>query len=84
MAFDDREKGALKKSVHWMRKIKHETMHSNPRHAYHEKLRRLKQQKHEDTLGLSTGQHDQKWIDKSKAIKQKISKTRVHPHKSPP
>ena len=84
MNFDEKEKNALKKSAAWLKKIKKETMHSNARHAYHKKITDAKRAERESLHGLSEGQRDQRWIDKSKAIQQKISKTKVHSHKSPP
>lgn len=77
MNFSKEEKKALKTAAGWLRKVKKET--SLPgRHAYHKKLTDSKRKKHEKIHGLSENQHDQKWIDKSKALQQKISKTRVN------
>ncbi len=84
MAFTEEEKKALKKSIHWSKRLKKETLHSTLKHAYHKKRNQLKRGTHEDKLGLSEGQVDQQWIDKSQAILHKNIRTKVRKARGPP
>ncbi|MCD6414449.1 MAG: hypothetical protein J7L23_02360 [Candidatus Diapherotrites archaeon] len=84
MSLSKDEKKALQSAAQWIKKLKEETLMPSARHAYEAKRAKIMRESKESTFGLSSGQADQQWVDKSKALQQKISVTKTHQHKTPP
>ncbi|MBN3037021.1 MAG: hypothetical protein JW834_01105 [Candidatus Diapherotrites archaeon] len=78
------EKAALKTVGNKVKELKVETQEETTERALQLARARHLKEDTEDTLGLSSGQKDQGWIDKSTALRQKISKTIFRTRKTPP